>query len=230
MIRLVEADLFGWMSYINEHEARFAQCLTDSLTLFIGCAESDSISFLKSDANIAKCEEWLLKFRSDTISSPRPWLLIEDGTPIGEAIAIEDGTHIRGASGAIEDGTPIRGASGAIQDGTPIRGARVQAHDQQRKAAEKNSKQDMLLKIFTPTSEKREARSAIRRGLSTPPVCVGSERGKRPEAVGTQRRSTRRLGAMPSGPTAFGNIVNTAENEVRGKSSQIKDIKIPQIE
>jgi hypothetical protein len=155
-------------------------------------------------------------------------LRIEDGTPIRGAIAIEDGTQIQGAS-AIEDGTPIRGASGAIEDGTPIRGARVQARDQQRKAAEKNSKQDMSVKNFTPTSGKREARSAIRRGLSTPPICVGSERGKRPEAVGTQRRSSRRLGAMPSGPTSFDNIVNTAENEVRGKSSQIKDIEIPQI-
>jgi hypothetical protein len=42
-----EADLFGWMSYINKHQARFAQCSIDSLTLFIGWAESDSISFLK---------------------------------------------------------------------------------------------------------------------------------------------------------------------------------------
>jgi hypothetical protein len=89
-----EADLFGWMSYINEHQARFAQCSIDSLTLFIGCAESNSISFLKSDVNIAKCEEWLLKFRSDTIPSPRPWLRIEDGAPTQGGIAIEDGTPI----------------------------------------------------------------------------------------------------------------------------------------
>jgi hypothetical protein len=200
-----EADLFGWMSYINEHQARFAQCSIDSLTLFIGCAESDSISFLKSDVNIAKCEEWLLKFRSDTIPSPRPWLRI------------------------IEDGAPTRGGI-AIEDGSPIQGARVQVRDQQRKAAEKNIKQDMLVKNFTPASGKREARSANRRGLRSPPVCVGSERGKRPEAVGTQRRSSRRLGAMPSGPTAFDNIVNTAQNEAKGKSSPIEDIESPQIE
>jgi hypothetical protein len=59
--------------------------------------------------------------------------------------------------------------------------------------------------------------------LKSPPVCVGCESGKRPKAVGTQRRSTRRHGA-------FDSIVNTAQNEVRGKSSPTEDIEIPQIE
>jgi hypothetical protein len=217
------------MSYINssEKQARFEQCSNDCLTLFIKCAESDAVTFLKCDDNIAKCEEWLLQLRSGTIASPRPWLCIEDGTPFREASAIENGTPFRGAS-AIEDRT--RGAS-AIEDGTPIRGERVQLRDLQRKAAEKNSKQDMLVKNFSSSSGKREARSAIRRGLSTPLVCVGSERGKRPEAVvGTQRRSSRRLGAsMPSGPKAFDSIVNTAQNEVIGKSHPSEDVEIPQI-
>jgi hypothetical protein len=196
-----EADLFGWMSYINDHQVRFPRSSLDCLPLFINCAESNSISYLKSDVNIATCEEWLLKRRSDAISSPGPWLRIEDGAP-----------------------------TLAIENGTPIRGARVQARDQQRKAAEKNIKQDMLVKNFTPASVRREARSANRRGLKSPPVCVGSERGKRPEAVGTQRRSSRRLGSMPSGPMAYDDIVNKAQKEAKGKSFPIEDIESPQIE
>jgi hypothetical protein len=81
-----EEYLFTWMNYINSPDRgnKFERCSNAGLALFVACVKDDSLRFLESDFNLAKCEEWL-KNQDDNedddniIPPPRPWIRIEDG-------------------------------------------------------------------------------------------------------------------------------------------------------